>query len=176
MTATEYGNRQEQNGLPLQFGTWQRYWIGLIRVLVGWWFLESGLRQSVTLFNAEGWLTTGTANAPFWVRGVFLWIADSPELLALVNLGIPLVEAMIGLALIIGLLTKLAAFGGASLMFFFYFGNAGWQTGFVNADLMGLLLFLTLIVFNAGRVWSLDRYIENTAFVESHPRLRYILG
>lgn len=160
----------------MQLGDWQRYWVGFLRVLVGWWFLESGLRQSVILFNAEGWLTTGTANAPFWARGVFIWVASSPDLLALVNLAIPLVEAMIGLALIIGLLTKLSAFGGASLMFFFYFGNAGWLNGFVNADLMGLVLFLTIIVFDAGRVWGLDRYIEATAFVDSHPRLRYILG
>ena len=65
---------------------------------------------------------------------------------------------------------------GAFLMAFFYFGNAGWAHGFVNGDLMGLLLFVTMIVQGAGRVMGLDAYLEETDFVRNHPRLKYLLG
>jgi len=61
-------------------------------------------------------------------------------------------------------------------MFFFYFGNAGWANGFVNGDLFGLLLFVTIIVFGAGRVFGIDAVLERTAPVRNNQWLRYVLG
>jgi thiosulfate dehydrogenase [quinone] large subunit len=56
------------------------------------------------------------------------------------------------------------------------FGNEAWRRGFVNGELLGLVLFITVIVVGAGRVWGLDQYLERTTFVESNPWLRYLLG
>ena len=47
-------------------------------------------------------------------------------------------------------------------MTFFYLGNAAWSHGFVNGDLMGLLLFVTLGILGAGRVLGLDALLERT--------------
>jgi thiosulfate dehydrogenase [quinone] large subunit len=41
---------------------------------------------------------------------------------------------------------------------------------------MALLLFLTMIVFAAGRYFGLDAVIEKTDFVQQRPRLKYLLG
>jgi thiosulfate dehydrogenase [quinone] large subunit len=90
--------------------------------------------------------------------------------------GVPLIETLIGLALIAGAFTRLAAFGGVFFMVLFWVGNAGFGHGLVNGDLMGLLLFLTVMVLAAGRYYGLDAYIEDTRFVQNHPRLKYLLG
>jgi thiosulfate dehydrogenase [quinone] large subunit len=105
---------------------------------------------------------------------VTTWFAANAPWFA--NFMIPWGELLIGLVVMVGALTRLAAFFGSFLMFFFYFGNADWEHGFVNGDLMGLLLFLTIIVFAAGRIWGIDAYLEETSTVTERPWLRYVLA
>jgi thiosulfate dehydrogenase [quinone] large subunit len=61
-------------------------------------------------------------------------------------------------------------------MSFFWVGNAEFGHGVVNGDLMGLLLFVTMMALAAGRYYGLDAIVEQTALVENHPRLKYLLG
>jgi thiosulfate dehydrogenase [quinone] large subunit len=103
-----------------------------------------------------------------------VWMGNN--LAWLIKPGVPLFETLIGIALLFGVLTRLASFGGAFFMTLFWVGNAGFAHGVVNSDLMGLLLFLTMIVFAAGRYYGLDALIERTAPVENNPRLKYLLG
>ena len=149
------------------------YWLLFVRLLVGWWFLHEGLDKYVTPgpFRA-GWFLekTGTVVSPLLNA-----LAGGPSE-AVVNVAIPLVEVLIGLGVVLGALTRLASVFGASLMLVFYLGNEAWRRGFVNGDLMGLVLFLTVLVFGAGRVWGVDAYLERTRFVRAHPWLRYLLG
>lgn len=160
-------------------GTWTGYWVAMLRLVTGYWFFHAGLTKYANLwyagaepFSATGWLTgatQGTIVAPItvWAGNTIPWF---------VNFMIPLGELLIGLALMLGVLVRFAAFWGAFLMTFFYFGNADWAHGFVNGDLMALLLFVTLIVLGAGRVMGLDAYLEETDLVQNHPRLKYLLG
>ena len=86
---------------------------------------------------------------------------------------------LIGLGLLVGALTKLAAFFGAFLMVFFYFINGetgGWAHGVITGDLLGLLIFAMIATLGAGRVLGVDAYLAQTAIVEDHPRLRYLIG
>lgn len=149
------------------------YWIVFLRLLVGWWFLHEGLNKYANPdpFRA-GWFLekTGTIVSP-----IFNAFAGGTTEVA-VNLLIPLGEILIGLGLILGAMTRTASFFGAFMMFFFYFGSEQWRRGFVNGQLMGLILFVTIIVFGAGRIWGIDAYIEKTAFVRAHPWVRYLLG
>ena len=75
----------------------------------------------------------------------------------------------------VGLL-RLASLFGMFFMSLFWVGNADFAHGLVNCDLMGLLMFATMIVLAAGRYYGLDAYVERTRFVSDHPRLRYLLG
>lgn len=149
------------------------YWFLFMRLLVGWWFLHEGLDKYVTPgpFRA-GWFLekTGTVVSPLLTA-----LANGPGEAA-VNVAVPLGELLIGLGVILGALTRLASLFGASMMLVFYLGNEAWRRGFVNGDLMGLVLFLTIFVLGAGRVRGVDAYLEGTRFVRAHPWLRYVLG
>lgn len=149
------------------------YWVVFLRLLVGWWFLHEGLNKYATpgAFRA-GWFLekTGTIVSP--VLNVFA--GGGTE--AAVNIIIPIAELLIGIGLILGAMTRTAAFAGAFMMFFFYFGSEHWRRGLVNGELLGLVLFLTIIVLGAGRVWGIDSHLETTELVQAKPWLRYLLG
>ncbi|VTT87736.1 unknown [Halorubrum sp. DM2] len=156
-------------------GPWATYWIAFLRVVTGWWFFHSGFTKILTdgfsysygpMYMSE---MTGTALGPIPV-----WMGNN--LAFLIEPGVPLFETLIGLALIAGAFTRFAAFGGVIFMSLFWIGNAEFGHGVVNSDLMGLLLFLTVIVLAAGRYYGLDALIEETALVKQNPKLRYLLG
>jgi thiosulfate dehydrogenase [quinone] large subunit len=94
----------------------------------------------------------------------------------LIQAGVPLGETLIGLGLMVGALVRLASFFGAVFMTLFWVGNAGFGHGLVNGDLMGLLLFGTMMVLATGRYFGLDAILEQTTLVKKHPKLRYLLG
>jgi len=148
----------------------------LVRLVVGYWFLMAGWNKFAFVagepFTAAGYL----ANAQTPIAPLFQFVAGTPWLLELTNLMIPAGEFLIGLGIILGALTRLAAFFGGVLMTMFYLGNADWGHGFVNGDLMGLLLFVIVGAFAAGRIMGVDAILEGTAFVDRHPKLRYLLG
>ncbi|QWC19928.1 DoxX family protein [Halorubrum sp. 2020YC2] len=156
-------------------GPWATYWIAFLRVVTGWWFFHAGITKviengfSYTYGSAYMSEMSGTAlgGIPVWMGNNLAWLIEP---------GVPLFETLIGLALMAGAVTRLAAFGGVIFMVLFWIGNAGFTNGVVNSDLMGLLLFLTVIVLAAGRYYGLDALVEETEFVKQHPKLRYLLG
>jgi thiosulfate dehydrogenase [quinone] large subunit len=151
------------------------YWLAILRVVTGWWFLQSGLSKLVTdglnytyaTMYLKGMEGTVLGPVPVWMGTNMAWFVEAM---------VPLGEAMIGLGLVFGVLVRMASFFGAMMMVMFWVGNAEFGHGIVNADLMGLLLFVTMAVFATGRYFGLDAIIEQTSFVERHPRLRYLLG
>ncbi|WP_311170787.1 DoxX family membrane protein [Halobellus ordinarius] len=143
-------------------GTLAGYWLAVLRVITGYWFLHAGFTKFSFVagepFDASGYLLQGTTASP--IHGLFATVASTPWLMEFTNLAIPAGEFLIGLGLVVGALVRLASFFGVVLMTFFYLGNADWAHGLVNGDLMGLLLFVTLATLGAGRVLGLDAYIE----------------
>jgi len=148
----------------------------LVRLVVGYWFLQAGWTKFAFVagepFSAAGYL----ANADSPIAWLFAIVAETPWLLEFTNVMIPVGEFLIGLGILLGALTRLAAFFGGFLMVLFYLGNADWGHGLVNADLMGLLLFVIVGTFAAGRIMGVDAVLEDTEFVEQRPKLRYLLG
>jgi thiosulfate dehydrogenase [quinone] large subunit len=155
-------------------GPWATYWVAMLRVITGWWFFHSGLTKLLDSGLSYGY-------APMYLEGmsgttlgpVATFLAGFPDLMGAM---VPLFETLIGLALIAGLLTRLASFGGVIFMSLFWVGNAGFGHGVVNGDLMGLLLFVTMIALAAGRYYGLDAFVEKMSFVQNNPRLKYLLG
>lgn len=157
-------------------GSAATYLLLAVRLITGYWFLHAGWTKFAFVagepFDATGYL----ANADSPIAWLFGFVAETPWLLEFTNVMIPLGEFLIGLGIILGALTRLAAFFGGFLMVLFYLGNADWAHGYVNGDLMGLLLFAIVGIFAAGRVVGVDGFIEDTEFVEQRPWLRYLLG
>lgn len=145
----------------------------LVRLLTGWWFFHAGYTK-LGAFDASGWMLHATQGSP--IHGFLAWAAGTPWLLEFTNFMIPVGELLIGLGILLGALVRLAAFFGGVLMVFFYLGNADWAHGYVNGDLFGLLMFVIVGVFAAGRIFGLDAIIEKTETVRQRPVLRYLLG
>ena len=147
-----------------------------VRLVVGYWFLHAGWTKFAFVagepFDATGYL----ANAESPIAWLFEVVAGTSWLLEFTNFMIPLGEFLIGLGILLGALTRLAAFFGGFLMVLFYLGNADWAHGFVNGDLMGLLLFGVVGVLATGRVLGVDAALEDTTVVHQRPWLRYLLG
>ncbi len=170
----------ETNPLAADFGfdiggPLAAYWIAFLRVVTGWWFfhagvtklIESGLNFTYGPMYLKG--MTGTALGPIPV-----WMGNN--LAPVIEAGVPLGETLIGIGLMVGAMVRLAALAGGFFMTLFWVGNAGFGHGLVNSDLMGLLLFGTMIVLGAGRYYGLDALLEKTRLVEAYPKLRYLLG
>jgi len=152
------------------------YLLLAVRLITGYWFLHAGWTKFAFVagepFDATGYL----ANADSPIAWLFGYVAETPWLLEFTNVMIPTGEFLIGVGLILGALTRLAAFFGGVLMVLFYLGNADWAHGYVNGDLLGLLLFAIVGVFATGRLLGVDAVLEDTDIVAQRPWLRYLLG
>lgn len=158
-------------------GPWTAYWVRFISFIMGWYFLHAGMDKLINWPFDASWFVGGAAKASI-LAPIVTPFADGIGL-TIVNFAVPIGQTMIGLGLILGTLTRTAAFFGAVLMTFFYFINGpggAWAHGMVNGDLLALLLFASIVVFGSGRVFGLDGYLRETGFVQNHPRLRYLLG
>ena len=97
-----------------------------VRLVVGYWFLHAGWTKFAFVagepFDASGYL----ANAESPLAWLFEIVAGTPWLLEFTNVMIPLGEFLIGLGILLGAMTRLAAFFGGFLMVLFYLGNADW--------------------------------------------------
>lgn len=156
-------------------GSWAGYWLVFLRLIMGWWFLGAGLDKVMEhglFYDTYGYLMFGTEGSIMYP--VTSWFAENAVWLP--DLLVPWGQIAIGIGLILGLLTRLAAANGVFLISFFYFGGMGWEHGFVNGELVGMLLFITIIIFGAGRIWGLDGHVERMKFVRERPKLRYLLG
>lgn len=164
-------------GTPHALSAW---FVVALRLVMGGAFLGAGLGKFTgEPFNAGGYLMG--AEGP--LAGVFQAMAASPAFLEFANVVVPVTQVLIGVALLTGAFVRLAALGGAMQMSMFYL--ASWDVagpiGFVNSDLVYLIVFLAIAAFGAGRILGLDRYIEELdvggeALTERYPKLNYLLG
>ncbi|QLD89544.1 DoxX family protein [Natronomonas salina] len=152
-----------------------------LRLVIGFAFLYSGVEKILGGFAAQGYLGNVAATNGNPLEGMFLWMSQTPWFVEFVNVAVPWGEVAIGLGIIVGLLTRLAAFFGALMMLLFYFGNWDMAHGPINADFMYMLVFLSVAAFGAGRILGLDQYVEQyeidgEPFIEKYPQLGLILG
>ncbi|MFB6154364.1 MAG: DoxX family protein [Haloferacaceae archaeon] len=152
------------------------YAIVAVRLITGYWMLHAGIGKLTgpEAFSAAGWLTGATQGT--LVAPITVWAGQTPWMLAFTNFMIPVGETLIGLGILLGAMTRLAAFFGGFLMVFFYLGNADFAHGYVNGDLFSLLMFVIIGTFAAGRIFGVDTYLEKTEFVKNNRWLKYLLG
>ena len=158
-------------------GTYLAYWLVVMRVVGGWWMLHAGLDKIWAWPFDASWFVGGRAADTS--IGPFVTLFDSGVLLDVVNVAIPLGQTAIGLGLILGALTRTAAFFGAFLMLFFFFINGetgGWDHGVVTGELLGIVIYGAIATLGAGRILGVDAWLAETEFVQNHPRLQYLVG
>jgi len=96
-----------------------REWtLTVIRVAIGWHFLYEGISKLV----AEGWTSKGyLLNTSGFLSGFYHWLGSSETLLQLTDLLNVYGLLLIGLALFLGIFTRLASAGGILLLVLYYF-------------------------------------------------------
>ncbi|WP_254524950.1 DoxX family protein [Natrinema caseinilyticum] len=158
------------------------WFILALRLMMGIAFFQSGLDKVLSgKFSAGGYLTGAVPNSGSPLADLFVAIGNTPWFVDFVNVAVPWGEVFIGLGLLFGVLTRLAAFWGAFMMLLFYFGNWDVSHGYINGDFAYMLVFLSVAAFGAGRILGLDAYIEQyeirgEPLIERYPWTGYFLG
>lgn len=139
-----------------------------LRVVIGWHLLYEGVSKLLT----PGWSAIGFLRESQWIMsGIAKWIISHGSVLATVDFLNVWGLIAIGLGLILGLGTRLAAFSGALLIFIYYLNNApiiGIEYSIpaegnnliVSKTLIEAIALLVLAVFPSGSIIGLDVFIS----------------
>jgi thiosulfate dehydrogenase [quinone] large subunit len=161
-------------------------WLWLIiRVLLGWAWLEAGLEK----LGSPAWMQTGEALKGFWTSAVqvpangrppitFEWYRNFIQ--GMLDAGaytwfaklVVIGEIAVGAMLIIGLFTGVAAFIGAFMNFNYIMAGSASSNG-----LYGLAAVLLILAWKTAGYYGLDRFIlaRIGAVREQNPLIRGVL-
>ncbi|MHC4457434.1 MAG: DoxX family membrane protein [Planctomycetota bacterium] len=157
----------ETKGGHKKISTIQSYTLFILRVVVGWHLLYEGVAKLLT----PNWSSASYLQYSRWILADFFqWIIANPEILKIVDWLNILGLILIGLALITGCLSRLAAVFGALLLSFYYIAYppfAGLDVNtvseghylIVNKNLIEIIVLLLIAVFPSGKVGSLGALI-----------------
>ena len=139
----------------------------IVRIIVGWHFLYEGV---IKIFGI--WTSAAYLSGSKWIfSGIFHAIVNNDVLMRMTDLLNMWGLTIIGIALILGIFTRLASFSGALLMLLYYVayppflsylqgvvtdGSYLW----VNRTLIELFVLITLGSVPAGVMYGTDRMIK----------------
>jgi thiosulfate dehydrogenase [quinone] large subunit len=146
--------------------------ITVLRVIVGWHFLYEGLSK----ITASSWSAAGYMRAsrgPF--SALFKWIAGNPQMLDNANLITMYGLTIVGVLLILGLFTRIAAIGGMAFILLFYLCNPPFVGYFytiptegsyliVNKNLVELCALAVILLTRSGLFAGIDRILHGLIF------------
>jgi uncharacterized membrane protein YphA (DoxX/SURF4 family) len=157
--------------LPEQTSIWKPMAVVLLvlRIAIGWQFLYEGLAKL---------LMPDWTSAPYLLlsRGVFQnffhWLGSSPNLVHGVDFLNTWGLILIGAALILGCMTRLASGFGVALLALYYLAQTPLiRTDYrvpveghylvVNKNLVELLVLAVFLALPAGKLWGLDRLLQD---------------
>ncbi|MBR9998717.1 MAG: DoxX family protein [Cyclobacteriaceae bacterium] len=136
----------------------------LLRVAIGWHFLFEGLSKLFT----PGWTAAEYLSTSRWIFApVFQWIAESPSVLAAVDIINIWALIIIGLGLMLGFYSRIMAVGGMVLLFLYYVAHPPFiriQFGFpaegdymiINKNLIEMLALGVLAFIPTGKFLGMD--------------------
>ncbi|NKE37023.1 DoxX family membrane protein [Natronococcus sp. JC468] len=178
MSQIRFGSRIDDSEINLRTDTIRSLFAVILRLLIGYVFFIAGWEKLTAAdpFDAGGYLS-GAASAGSPAAGVFDWMSATPLAVEFVNVAIPWGELLVGLGLLVGAFTRLAAAWGAFMMGMVYLGNWTVSSGVVvTREFEYLIVVLSVAAFSAGRVFGADAYLERLDVVQRHPWLRSVLG
>ena len=145
-----------------------------LRLTMGWIFVWAGFDKLIRGFSVEGFLVHATKGP---LSGMFQSIADNGAALGVIEQLVIWGEILIGIALIFGVLTRFAAFWGATMMLLFYLAQLPPEHNpFMEYYLIYVLVLGALGALGAGRIMGLDALIGRHPLVRRIPGAAFILG
>lgn len=143
--------------------------IYLLRILIGSLFIYSGLDKLLTDFSATGYLMYATTG-PF--TEFFQSLAGSSIIDFLVVWG----EILIGFSIVLGLFVRFASVMGILQMVLFYLSTLPQEHGPISQHIIYIMVFIVLIVFEAGRTLGFDQIIERKITGKNNNFSKFFLG
>lgn len=168
--------------------------LAVLRIAVGAGFLYAGLEKVLDFagtgkpWSAAGFLKFGTAGTipnmsglpdPMShnpIQGFWGGLAADPGIMGVINVLVVFGEVAIGVALILGLATRLAGTLGAVMTFLFWLAAWDFQFGPVNQQFVYMLLSATVAYASAGKTLGLDERLERSRIAQRFAPLRLTLG
>jgi thiosulfate dehydrogenase [quinone] large subunit len=153
--------------------------ITVLRVVIGWHFLYEGVSKlTSTTWSAAGYMKA--SRGP--LAEFFRWMASQPHLLDNANLITMYGLTIVGVLLMLGLFTRLAAAGGIGFILLFYLCNPPFVGYFyaiptegtyliVNKNLVELCALVVILVTGTGRFAGLDGIVHGLVVRVRRPRL-----
>ena len=153
--------------------------ITLLRIVIGWHFLYEGVSKlTSTTWSAAGYMNS--SRGP--LAEFFRWIAGQPQLLDNANLITMYGLTIVGVLLMLGLFTRLAAVGGIVFILLFYLCNPPFIGYFyalptegtyliVNKNVVELCALVVVLVTGTGRFAGLDGILHGLLVRWRRPRL-----
>jgi thiosulfate dehydrogenase [quinone] large subunit len=150
-----------------KYSSWQMNLLVILRVLIGWHFLYEGISK----LTNPNWSSVGyLLDSKGLFAGFFEMLALNPDVLSVVDFLNIWGLTAIGLALILGLFTRISIIGGIVLLGFYYLSHPPMATLeyavptegsylIVNKNLIELFALAVLLVFPTGKYIGVDRLI-----------------
>ncbi|HPD29345.1 MAG TPA: DoxX family membrane protein [Phycisphaerae bacterium] len=151
---------------PARLSSLQMSMLILLRLAVGWHLLYEGAGKLM----APGWSAEGYLSHSNWILApLFRWMAADPGRLRVIDALNIWGLILIGLALLLGVMPRLASLGGAVLLLLYYaaisplygpgvFGAESDYFG-VSKVLIEAIALLTLAAMPSGSMFRLDRLV-----------------
>ena len=151
----------------------------VLRVVIGWHFLYEGVSKvTSTTWSSAGYMKA--SRGP--LAELFRWIASQPHLLDNANLITMYGLTIVGVLLMLGLFTRLAAAGGIGFILLFYLCNPPFIGYFyaiptegtyliVNKNLVELCALVVILLTGTGRFAGLDGIVHGLFVRMRRPRL-----
>ncbi|MBI2036170.1 DoxX family protein [Candidatus Microgenomates bacterium] len=141
-----------------------------LRLALGWIFLYSG----VTKILDPGWSAAGYLKSSQTLPFLYNWFASTANI-GWINFSNEWGQALIGAALILGVFVRPAAVGGIVMMVLYYlpilhfpYVGKGTSSFLVDQHVIFILVFVLLIVSDAGKYWSLESIFKKILRTSSH--------
>ncbi|MCB9206345.1 MAG: DoxX family membrane protein [Ignavibacteriales bacterium] len=131
----------------------------ILRLILGYHFLFEGIDK---LFSVN-WSSAGFLLQTNWLLSDFFHtLANDPTLLSLVDALNIWGQILIGLGLIIGLFSTIAAWSGAFLLFIYYFAIPPFIESFlfIDKNLIELFAFIIIAIFPTSHILGVDRIVK----------------
>ena len=146
----------------------------ILRTAIGWHFLYEGyLKMSAERWSAGGYLSDARGPCAGWLRS----LAQTGSLLSLIDSLTVWGLFLVGLLLMLGWFSRLAAAGAVLFLALFYLSNPPWPGVnalpgegvylIVNKNLIELCASLVLIFIPTGKIAGLDLFFGKPESVDS---------
>lgn len=148
----------------------QLLFVTLLRMAIGWHFLYEGIVKVLQ----SGWSSASYLLHARWLLSEFFhWIANHPPAIKVVDFLNMWALIVFGLCLMLGLLTRVSAFGGMGLLLLYYIANpslpgpefhsASSEGSYliINKNLVELLALSVFALFPFGSTLGLDPLLKD---------------